>query len=311
MESGSRQPPSAGPPRASPAPRRGRSGSERSSRRLPAAAITSPSRTSDAPIGASPRSAASSASPSAEAHEADRPRQSRLNRVCTALLHARSINTSGPDTVLQGRDEATAGSKRFSLPWRASPSRRRPPMRAEPCLRARPGPDQVQGPAGGAHGEAARRGQRVRGRSQPAERNPGVAYANPNYLAGGRRAVESRTTRARRASDSTAGRTTSGTSSPRRSAPGGVERPGRLAEPDQHGEARRARGVTVAVLDTGVAYRSKGTNASARDPDLPPTRRFVAPKDFVDHDQLAARPGRPRDARREHDRPERPTTTGA
>jgi serine protease len=41
--------------------------------------------------------------------------------------------------------------------------------------------------------------------------------------------------------------------------------------------------VTVAVLDTGVAYKSKGSNYS-RDPDLPPSDRFVAPKDFVDND---------------------------
>jgi serine protease len=45
------------------------------------------------------------------------------------------------------------------------------------------------------------------------------------------------------------------------------------------------RGITVAVLDTGVAYRNKGTKY-ARDPDLPPVTRFVSPKDFVDGDQL-------------------------
>lgn len=45
-----------------------------------------------------------------------------------------------------------------------------------------------------------------------------------------------------------------------------------------------ARGVTIAVLDTGVAYRPKGKYS--RDPDLPPTTRFVHPKDFVDGDLL-------------------------
>jgi serine protease len=45
------------------------------------------------------------------------------------------------------------------------------------------------------------------------------------------------------------------------------------------------QGVTVAVLDTGVAYRNAGTKYS-RDPDLPPPTRFVSPKDFVDGDQL-------------------------
>jgi serine protease len=46
-----------------------------------------------------------------------------------------------------------------------------------------------------------------------------------------------------------------------------------------------AAGTKVAVLDTGVAYRSVGTKFS-RDPDLPPTSRFVHPKDFVSGDQL-------------------------
>jgi serine protease len=45
------------------------------------------------------------------------------------------------------------------------------------------------------------------------------------------------------------------------------------------------RGVTVAVLDTGVAYRAKRTKY-ARDPDLPPITRFVSPRDFVDGDQV-------------------------
>ena len=45
------------------------------------------------------------------------------------------------------------------------------------------------------------------------------------------------------------------------------------------------RDVTVAVLDTGIAYRNQGTKFS-RDPDLPPINRFVSPKDFVGNDQL-------------------------
>ncbi len=44
-------------------------------------------------------------------------------------------------------------------------------------------------------------------------------------------------------------------------------------------------GVTVAVLDTGVAYRSKGSRF-ARDPDLAP-HTFVKGHDFVDDDHLA------------------------
>ncbi len=46
-----------------------------------------------------------------------------------------------------------------------------------------------------------------------------------------------------------------------------------------------AKGVTVAVLDTGVAYRNMGKRFR-RDPDLPPTKHFVHPKDFVDGDSL-------------------------
>jgi len=46
-----------------------------------------------------------------------------------------------------------------------------------------------------------------------------------------------------------------------------------------------AKGVTVAVLDTGVAYRNKG-HRFRRDPDLPRTKHFVHPKDFVDGDNL-------------------------
>jgi serine protease len=46
-----------------------------------------------------------------------------------------------------------------------------------------------------------------------------------------------------------------------------------------------AKGVTVAVLDTGIAYRNKGKRFR-RDPDLPRTKHFVHPKDFVDGDSL-------------------------
>ena len=46
-----------------------------------------------------------------------------------------------------------------------------------------------------------------------------------------------------------------------------------------------ARGITVAVLDTGVAYRNKG-HRYRHDPDLPITKRFVHPKDFVDGDDI-------------------------
>jgi serine protease len=66
--------------------------------------------------------------------------------------------------------------------------------------------------------------------------------------------------------------------------PGGIGMPGgwqRLIAAGHPG----AKGVTVAVLDTGVAYRNKG-HRFRRDPDLPRTKRFVHPKDFVDGDRL-------------------------
>lgn len=50
-----------------------------------------------------------------------------------------------------------------------------------------------------------------------------------------------------------------------------------------------AKGVTVAVLDTGVAYRKKG-HRYRRDPDLPRAKRFVHPRDFVDDDDVPLDP---------------------
>jgi serine protease len=46
-----------------------------------------------------------------------------------------------------------------------------------------------------------------------------------------------------------------------------------------------ARRVKVAVLDSGVAYRDKGRRFR-HNPDLPPTKRFVHPKDFVAGDRV-------------------------
>jgi serine protease len=49
------------------------------------------------------------------------------------------------------------------------------------------------------------------------------------------------------------------------------------------------KSVTVAVLDTGVAYRKKGRKYR-RDPDLPGRKRFVHPRDFVGDDELPLDP---------------------
>jgi serine protease len=46
-----------------------------------------------------------------------------------------------------------------------------------------------------------------------------------------------------------------------------------------------AQGVTVAVVDSGVAYRKNGRKYR-HDPDLPPRKRFVHPKDFIDGDKV-------------------------
>jgi serine protease len=66
--------------------------------------------------------------------------------------------------------------------------------------------------------------------------------------------------------------------------PGGIGLPGgwQRAIWDR---APGGEGVTVAVLDSGVAYRKKG-GRYRRDPDLPPTKRFVHPRDLVDGDRV-------------------------
>jgi serine protease len=63
--------------------------------------------------------------------------------------------------------------------------------------------------------------------------------------------------------------------------PGGVDAPGAWQNLKQ-ATAPGGRGATVAVLDTGIAYRKMGKRFR-RDPDLPPMQRFVAPKNYVGH----------------------------
>lgn len=66
--------------------------------------------------------------------------------------------------------------------------------------------------------------------------------------------------------------------------PGGISMPAAWQQliRDRHPGGRK---VTVAVLDTGVAYRKKGRRFR-RDPDLPRQKRFVHPKDLVDGDRI-------------------------
>jgi serine protease len=65
--------------------------------------------------------------------------------------------------------------------------------------------------------------------------------------------------------------------------PGGINAPGAWANLAAAGRPG-ARGVTVAVLDTGIAYRAKG-NRFRRSPDFV-SRQFVDGYDFVDEDRL-------------------------
>jgi len=66
--------------------------------------------------------------------------------------------------------------------------------------------------------------------------------------------------------------------------PGGIGMPGAWQQAIWD-DAPGGQRVTVAVLDSGVAYRKKG-HRYRRDRDLPPRKRFVDPKDLVDGDRI-------------------------
>ncbi|HTT95540.1 MAG TPA: S8 family serine peptidase [Solirubrobacterales bacterium] len=65
--------------------------------------------------------------------------------------------------------------------------------------------------------------------------------------------------------------------------PGGIDAPGAWANLEAVGRPG-GKGVVVAVLDSGIAYRGLGTRY-ARSPDFSP-EQFVPGEDFVDHDHL-------------------------
>jgi serine protease len=111
--------------------------------------------------------------------------------------------------------------------------------------------------------------------------DPGVTYANPDYLV---RAAGGGCQGPNDPGHTGCWRDDQWNFLPPTSVPGGIDALGAWHNLNQKDEPG-ARGVTVAVLDTGVAYRRKGKRFR-RDPDLPATRRFVAPKDFVGHDRL-------------------------
>jgi serine protease len=65
--------------------------------------------------------------------------------------------------------------------------------------------------------------------------------------------------------------------------PGGIDAPGAWANLEAVGRPG-GKGVVVAVLDSGIAYRNYGTSY-VRSPDFSP-EEFVPGEDFVDHDKL-------------------------
>ena len=189
-------------------------------------------------------------------------------------------------------------------PWRASPSRRRRRARAGSRTPG-PGGDEAQGPAHRARAQAAGRDHVPRRCTccAPTPRSPTRTRTTSRAR---RHSVNPYDPGAPAASVCTGGGSTSGTSSPRRArarAARTSRAPGRTCA--GRGRCREGKGVTVAVLDTGVAYRSKGTDYS-RDPDLPPVDAVRQPEGLRRRRQLAARRKRPRHPRGEHDRARRP-----
>ena len=126
------------------------------------------------------------------------------------------------------------------------------------------------------------RGTSVADEVQALRHDPGVAYANPDYVV---------TAAANCGFPNDPGhggphcwRDDQWNFLPPTTVPGGVDAVGAWQNLAGDGDPG-AHGITVAVLDTGIAYRSKGPRFR-RDPDLPPRRRFVDPVDFVGHDRL-------------------------
>ena len=146
---------------------------------------------------------------------------------------------------------------------------------AERALRAGPG-DRARGERRHPHRHAARRRLGRPRRHGPCANQPRRRLRNPELRRHGG-LVHPRRSRALRHGQA-AGKTTSGASSP---APGSTLRTAgrRLGAP----AATPGAGVTVAILDSGVAYRERGRRF-ARDPDLAASS-FVHPRDFVDGDR--------------------------
>ena len=108
-------------------------------------------------------------------------------------------------------------------------------------------------------------------------RNPRVAYVSPNYVF--RAAAFPNDPGSRAPGD---WRADQWNFLAPISVPGGIDAPSAWQHLIDAGHPG-GRGQKVAVLDTGVAFRKLGRRFR-RDPDLPRSKRFVHPRDFVDGD---------------------------
>jgi len=159
------------------------------------------------------------------------------------------------------------------------------------------------------HGQAVRLGRRVgvREAARALRQNPNVVYAVPDYIASASAVNPPPYPDAPPFDPNDTGSLAGGTPEASGSAggwiykqwnfltfdaskagglpvsPGGIDAPGAWRNLIQRGRPGAA-GVVVAVLDSGIAYRSLGTGFR-RSPDFGP-RQFLPGYDFVDHDRI-------------------------
>ena len=91
--------------------------------------------------------------------------------------------------------------------------------------------------------------------------------------------------------------------------PGGIDAVGAWANLEAAGRPG-GKGIIVAVLDSGIAYRDWGSTNTCAAPTSPP-EQFVPGEDFVDHDQLPLDENGHGTHRRRRRSPSRPTTGSA
>src|SRR4051794_19318043 len=232
-------------------------GSWSSSRSLRAAPITSPSRTTTAPIGTSSCSSARSASLMAR-------RMNSSSDIYPTLPHWPSRMRFAPLALLAALVFAAPADARVVVRFKttANAAQQRATLRGAGATATAPGP-------GGAKLVDGASLRRLRA-------DHAVAWASPEYRAGIAQASHNDTGVAARSG------TPGGWANAQWdfdgeygiNAPGAWEMAQRLGDPG-------GRGVTVAVLDTGVAYATRGKYK--RTPELPATR-LLPGYDFVDRD---------------------------